>query len=86
MPEAIGHGPAQAFPPTLGQPRTEKVAQQAEAARARQSEAAAETVQRQANFSSNRAELLSEQAEKLEKRAENRNVDDGLGRYVDISV
>jgi len=53
---------------------------------ARQSEAAAESVSRQAKFSSSRAEFLSDQAEKLEKRAETRSVEDGLGRFVDISV
>ncbi|TYC52597.1 hypothetical protein FMN50_17835 [Rhodobacterales bacterium] len=86
MPEAISHGARQAFLPSLGASGTEKVAQQAEAARNRQSEATAEMVQRQADFSSSRAELLSEQADKLVRRAERTGPENGLGRLVDISV
>lgn len=86
MPEAIGSGSSLAFQPTLQTPRTEQVAEQAKAMNARQSEAVAETVQRQANFSANRAESLSRQAEQLEERAQTRDPGEGLGNTVDISV
>jgi hypothetical protein len=46
----------------------------------------AQTVQRQADFSSNRAEFLSRQAEQLVNRAETRNPENGLGSQVDILV
>jgi hypothetical protein len=86
MTEAIGQGTSQAFQPSLGTPRTEQVAEQAKAIKARQSEAVAETVQRQANASSNRAEFLSRQAEQLESRAESRSSGTGLGGRLDVSV
>lgn len=86
MPAAIGHGARQAFLPSYSATGTEKVAQQAQAARNRQSEAAAEMVQRQADFSSSRAELLSEQADKLARRAERSVPENGPGQLVDITV
>ncbi|QFT29262.1 hypothetical protein K1718_02565 [Roseibium porphyridii] len=86
MPEAVGYGQNQAFQPSLATPRADKVAEQVKAMNARQSEAVAETVQRQAKFSSNRTENLSRQAEQLEKRAETRKPEDGLGNRVDIFV
>lgn len=84
MPEAIGYGSSQAFQPNLATPRTQQVAEQAEAVKAKRSEAAAVNVQRQAEFSTNRAEALSRQAEQLENRAETRSLDDGLGTQVNI--
>ncbi|WP_428648121.1 hypothetical protein [Roseibium sp.] len=86
MPEAIGNVKSPAFQPSLKSPRTEKVAEQAEAVKARRSAAAAETVRRQADFSSNRTEFLSRQAEQLQDRAQNRNAESGLGSRVDIRV
>ncbi|MES0812552.1 hypothetical protein ABLO27_23875 [Roseibium sp. SCPC15] len=86
MSEAVGSGTSQVFQPSLSISRTEKVAEQAEAIRARQSEAVAETVQRQAKFSANRAENLVRQAETLENRAESGNSQNGIGDQVDISV
>jgi len=86
MPEAIGYGTSQAFQPSLATPRAEQLAEQVKAINANQSEAVAETVQRQAELSSNRAELLSRQAEQLENRAETRSPENGLGNQVDIRV
>lgn len=86
MTEAIGQGTSQTFQPTQEISRVDQVAAQAEAIKARQSEAVAETVQRQANFSSNRAELLSRQAEQLENRAESRKPETGMGSRLDVSV
>jgi len=83
VPEAIGHG---AFQPSAYAPRPEKAAEQAKAINARQSEAVAETVQRQADFSSSRADYLTRQAEQLENRAQARDPGKGLGGQVDISV
>ena len=86
MSEAVASATSKAFQPSLTTPQTDRVAEQAEAIRARQSEAVAETVQRQAQFSASRAEFLSRQAEKLENRAENSAGTSGLGGRVDISV
>ncbi|CTQ58568.1 MAG: hypothetical protein RIE06_10280 [Roseibium album] len=86
MPEAIASSTSQVFQPSLGTPRTEKIAEQAKALGARQSEAAAEAVQRQAEFSSNRAEFLSDQAQKLENRAQSRSPENGLGGRLDITL
>jgi len=86
MPEAIGHGSNQAFQPTLATPRAEQVAEQAKAINASQSQAVAETVQRQADFSSQRAEFLSRQAEQLENRAQTRTPENGLGTQVDVLI
>ncbi len=86
MPKAVGNVTSQAFQPSLRKPRTEKVAEQAEAIKARQSAAAAETVRRQADFSSNRTEFLSRRAEQLQDRAQSRSPENGLGGRVDIRV
>ncbi|GAB4512270.1 MAG: hypothetical protein Tsb0019_08670 [Roseibium sp.] len=86
MPEAIGYGSSQAFQPNLATSRTDQVAEQAKAMNASQSKAVAETVQRQADFSTSRAEFLSRQAEQLENRAETRTPADGVGSQVDILV
>ena len=86
MSEAIASASIQAFQPSLGTPRTEKIAEQVKAVGAKQSEAAAEAVQRQAQFSTRRAENLSEQAEKLENRAQSRLAEDGLGNRLDITI
>lgn len=86
MPQAIGQGASRAFQPSLAMQKTEQVAEQAKAISASQSEAVAETVQRQAQFSASRAENLSAQAEKLEKRAETRSAGSGLGNRVDLTV
>ncbi|WP_299477749.1 hypothetical protein [uncultured Roseibium sp.] len=86
MTEVAAHSTARAFQPALGTPRTEKVAEQVKVLSARQSEAAAEAVQRQAEFSTKRAEFLSDQAQKLESRAQTRNPENGLGGRLDITV
>ena len=86
MTEAIGQGTSISFQPTLETSRVEQVAAQAEAVKARQSEAVAETVQRQANFSSNRAEFLSKQAEQLENRAQAHKPETGVGSRLDVSI
>ncbi|WP_422041144.1 hypothetical protein [Roseibium sp.] len=86
MSEAIASTSTQAFQPSLSASRIEKTAEQVKVLSARQSEAAAETVQRQAAFSTSRAEFLSDQAEKLENRAQNRSPEDGLGNRLDISI
>ena len=86
MSEAIASASTQAFQPSLSTSRIEKTAEQVKVLSARQSEADAETVQRQAEFSTSRAEFLSDQAQKLENRAQNRSPEDGLGTRVDISV
>lgn len=85
MPEGVGYGSSQAFQPTLAIPRNDQLAQQTQQISARQSEAVAETVQRQADFSSNRAENLNRQAEQLEQRAQS-NAGNGVGNVVDITV
>ncbi|WP_305986674.1 hypothetical protein [Roseibium sp. MMSF_3544] len=86
MSEAIASTSYQVFQPSLGTPRTEQVADQVKELRARQSEAAAEAVQRQAQFSSRRAEFLSEQAQTLENRAQARSTENGLGSRLDITL
>lgn len=86
MSVAIASSTSQVFQPSLSTPRTEKVAEQAKAISARQSEAAAETVKRQADFSTSRAEFLSDQAQKLESRAQTRSPEKGLGGRLDITV
>ncbi|MBO6507608.1 MAG: hypothetical protein JJ866_19260 [Roseibium sp.] len=86
MTEAIGQGTTQTFQPSLETSRVKQVAEQAEAIKARQSAAVADTVQRQANFSSNRAEFLSRQAEQLENRAQAQRQETGLGDRLDISI
>lgn len=86
MTEAIGQGTTRTFQPSLETSRVKQVAEQAEAIKARQSAAVADTVQRQANFSSNRAEFLSRQAEQLENRAQAQRQETGLGDRLDISI
>ncbi|QDG75292.1 hypothetical protein [Labrenzia sp. PHM005] len=86
MPEGIGYGSALAFRPSLQVPRIDQVAEQAQTINAKQSAAVAETVQRQANFSANRAEALSRQAEQLQQRAQPADPGAGLGNRLDISV
>lgn len=85
MPEGVGYGSSQAFQPSLAIPRNEQIAQQTQQLNARQSEAVAETVQRQADFNSNRAENLNRQAEQLEQRAQT-DAGPGVGSFVDITV
>ncbi|MCV0425561.1 MAG: hypothetical protein K5905_08810 [Roseibium sp.] len=86
MSEAVGSTTSKAFQPSLTTPQTDRVAEQAQAIKARQSEAVANTVQRQAQFSASRAESLSRQAEKLENRATTGAAGSGLGGRVDITV
>ena len=86
MTAAIASSTSQAFQPSLNTPRTEQVAEQVKVISARQSEAAAETVQRQADFSTSRAQFLSDQAQKLESRAQTRSPENGLGGRLDITV
>lgn len=86
MPEAIGYGASQTIPPAPAVQKAETGTNKADAARIRTSEVVAETVQRRAQFSASRAENLSEQAEKLEKRAESRSAGEGLGVQLDITV
>jgi|GEM_PF-1784672 len=81
MPEAIGYG---SYQPDQAMTRAHQVAEQAEAFKAKRSEAAAEIAQRQASFSTNRAEFLSRQAEQLEDRAQTQNQGNGLGTKVNI--
>ncbi|QFT66366.1 hypothetical protein FIU93_06235 [Labrenzia sp. THAF35] len=84
MPEAIGYGASQAYQPNQANTRAGQVAEQAEAFKTKRSEAAAVIAQRQASFSTNRAEFLSRQAEQLEDRAETRRLEDGVGLQVNI--
>ncbi|WP_146048537.1 hypothetical protein [Roseibium marinum] len=86
MPASIGNGTSQAYQPALSSARTEKAAAQAEAIKVRQSEAVAETVKRQADFSSSRAEVLSRQAEQMENRVQSQDPGKGIGGQVDITV
>jgi hypothetical protein len=85
MPEGIGYGASPAFQPSLAVPRGDQLAQQAQQINARQSAVVAETVQRQADFSSNRAESLARVAEQIEQRAQT-DAGPGVGDVVDITV
>jgi hypothetical protein len=84
MPEAIGNGSSQAFQPNVTNSRAHQVAEMTEAFKAKRSEAVAEIAQRQASFSTNRAEFLSRQAEQLEDRAQTQSPGNGLGIKVNI--
>lgn len=86
MPEAIGYASSRSFAPTESVPRSQQVAAQVRELSTQQKTAVAETVQRQAKFSSNRAEALSRQAEQIENRVETRKAQDGLGSRLDLSV
>ena len=85
MPEGIASGSGQAFQPTLAIPRSDQLLQQTQQLNVKQTAAIAETVQRQAEFSSNRAESLVRQAEKLEDRVQT-EAEAGVGAVVDVSV
>lgn len=85
MPDGISYGSGQAFQPTLAIPRSDQLSQQSQQLNVKQTAAVAETVQRQAEFSSNRAESLARQAEKLENRVQT-EAEDGVGAVVDVSV
>ncbi|MTI44029.1 hypothetical protein JM93_03278 [Roseibium hamelinense] len=86
MPEVSGYRSSQALAssPTLRE--TQKVVDQLRELDAKQEVAVAQTVQRQADLSSNRAEQLARQVEQIERRVEARDIDPGLGGRFDITV
>ena len=73
-------------PPGPQLSRPEETVTKIETMNARKSETAAKTVQRQANFSADRADALERQAEQLETRAANRAPNDLTGLLVDITI
>lgn len=83
MPEGIGYTSGQVFQPTLSIPRSDQLSQQTQQLGASKAVSLAETVQRQADLSSNRAESLARQAEQLENRARTRT-DAGVGSLIDV--
>lgn len=77
---------AQAPSGTAALQRTEESVEIIREVRSNTEQAVAQTVKRQADFSSNRAETLNRQAEQLESRVESRSAGEGLGNRLDISV
>lgn len=86
MPDGIGHGAHSASAYSTAISQNQKVAEQVEQLNARKEKAVAEIVQRQADFSTNRAEDLVQRAEKAQERVETRETQNGLGASLDISV
>lgn len=74
------------YVPGSGQSESGKLAQQMREMRDQQSRVVAETVERQAEFSGNRAEALQRQAEQMQNRVDQVEADKGLGSRIDISV
>ncbi|MEJ8474893.1 hypothetical protein [Roseibium algae] len=86
MPEVTGYGSAQALNPREGFASPDQTVEKLKQADVKQDKAVAETVQRQANLSSNRAEVLARQAEQIEGRVQTREAEQGLGNRLDISI
>lgn len=86
MPEGIGYGVQAASASSAANSQRQQVAEQIERITASKERTVAETVQRQADFSANRAETLTRQAEKAQDRVESRETQRGLGTRLDVSV
>ncbi|MEP2726276.1 MAG: hypothetical protein ABJO97_15610 [Roseibium sp.] len=86
MPEVTGYGSAQVFSPRAGDAGPERTAEKLQQINVQQERVVAETVQRQADLSSNRAETLARQAEQIEGRVQAREAQEGLGNRLDVTV
>ncbi|EFO32340.1 hypothetical protein TRICHSKD4_2139 [Roseibium sp. TrichSKD4] len=86
MTEAVSGNRSFAVDYSSSRERNSNPIEQIERFRTERKENVAETVGRQADFSTSRAEALSRQAEQLEERAQRRLESKGLGRNLDITV
>ncbi|WP_150523247.1 hypothetical protein [Roseibium sediminis] len=86
MTEAVSSNRSLTFADLAARERNAPQSDRAEQFRAKRKESVAETVGRQADFSTSRAESLSRQADQLQDRARRNLQSEGLGRRVDITV